>query len=328
MSNLNAVFHFTKLVAAVALMSAATFGTFHAAPAVAAAPMAKFSAPGFYRLMVGDFEVTALSDGTADLPMDQLLQEEPAKTNAALAKSFLKSPLETSVNAYLINTGNKLVLIDTGAGSLFGPTLGKLVANLKAAGYQPSQVDEIYLTHLHPDHVGGLAADGKLAFPNAIVRADQRESDYWLSQANMDKAPASAKRSFQGAKASLQPYIDAHKYQPFKGDAELTAGIKSTSSYGHTAGHTSYVVESHGSKMIVVGDLIHVPAVQLEHPEVTIGFDTDPKAAVLSRTSVFNEAAREGELVAAAHIQFPGLGHLLVKGKTYQWVPVNYTQMR
>ena len=108
--------------------------------------------------MVGDFEVTALSDGTVALPVDKLLtRTTPEQVKKTLARSYLQSPLETSVNAYLVNTGEKLVLIDTGAGGLFGPTLGKLVANLKAAGYQPEQVDEIYITHMHPDHVGGLA---------------------------------------------------------------------------------------------------------------------------------------------------------------------------
>lgn len=145
----------------------------------AAAPLAKEAAPGFYRLMVGDFEVTALSDGTVALPVDQLLtRTTPEQVKKTLARSYLQSPLETSVNGYLINTGEKLVLIDTGAGGLFGPTLGRLAANLKAAGYQPEQVDEIYITHLHPDHVGGLAAGDKPVFPNATVRADQRDADF------------------------------------------------------------------------------------------------------------------------------------------------------
>ena len=125
-------------VGSVAAGSLATVGAAHAA-----APMVKTSAPGFYRMMLGDFEVTALSDGTADLPVDKLLTNTtPAKVKSALAKSFLTAPLETSFNGYLINTGTKLVLIDTGAAKLFGPTLGNLVANLKASGYQPEQVDE------------------------------------------------------------------------------------------------------------------------------------------------------------------------------------------
>jgi glyoxylase-like metal-dependent hydrolase (beta-lactamase superfamily II) len=318
----------SQIAKAVVLASTVTFAGLGGMPAQAAAPMAKFSAPGFFRTTLGDFEVTALSDGTVDLPVDQLLQEDPAKTKQALKKQFLKTPLESSVNAYLINTGNKLILIDAGAGSLFGPTLGKLLANLKASGYDASQVDEIYLTHLHPDHVGGLAANGVATFPNATIRTDQRESDYWLSQANQDKAPAGMKGLFQGATASLTPYVNAHKYLPFSGDTELASGIKSIASYGHTAGHTSYVIESQGQKLVVIGDLIHVTAVQLENPSVTFGYDADAKVAASTRNKVFAELAKEGDLVAAAHIQFPGLGHLKAGEKSYQWIPVNYTQAR
>jgi glyoxylase-like metal-dependent hydrolase (beta-lactamase superfamily II) len=296
--------------------------------AQAAAPMAKTSAPGYFRVMLGDFEVTALSDGTVDLPVDKLLKAAPGAVDKALAKSFLKAPLETSVNIYLINTGSKLVLIDTGAGGLFGPTLGKLVANLKASGYAPEQVDEIYLTHLHPDHVGGLVQGASVLFPNAVVRADRRDAEFWLSQANMDKAPADAKGFFQGAIGSLAPYVAAQHFQPFDTNAELVPGIKASASYGHTAGHTNYVVESKGQKLVLVGDLIHVGAVQFDAPGVTIMFDSDAKAAFAQRRLAFDMAAREGALVGTAHIQFPGLGHLRKAGKSYQWVPVNYTQLR
>ena len=142
----------------------ATFAFLAATAVGAAAPLAKTPAPGHFRMMVGDIEVTAISDGTVDLPVNQLLTNTTAKhVDQVLAKNFLKSPLETSVNAYLVNTGSKLVLIDAGAGSLFGPTLGKLAANIKAAGYQPEQVDEIYITHMHPDHVGGLSANGAMS---------------------------------------------------------------------------------------------------------------------------------------------------------------------
>ena len=141
--------------------------------AYADAPQVKTQSPGYYRMMLGDFEVTALSDGTAALPVTKLLTNTtPAKVKKALTRSYLKDPVETSVNGYLINTGSKLVLIDTGAAGLFGPTLGNLINNLKAAGYQPEQIDEIYITHMHGDHVGGLMAGDKLAFPNAVVRAD------------------------------------------------------------------------------------------------------------------------------------------------------------
>ncbi|MBJ7311642.1 MBL fold metallo-hydrolase [Rugamonas sp. CCM 8940] len=310
--------------ARVAVLLGAVAAVF-AAPAFAAAPLAKFQAPGFYRTMLGDFEVTALSDGTVELPVNTILKTSPAKVDKALAKSFLKSPLETSVNGFLVNTGGKLVLIDTGAASLFGPTLGKLAANLKAAGYQPEQVDEVYITHLHPDHVGGLAAGGLAAFPNAIVRADQRDADFWLSQAEMDKAPAEVKGFFQGAMSSLAPYVKAGKFQTFSGNTDLAPGVKAYASNGHTPGHTTYVVESKGQKLVLLGDLLHVQAVQFDQPEIAVTFDNDNKHAIAERKEAFAAAAKQGYLVGAAHLSFPGLGHVRANGKGYQFVPVNYS---
>jgi glyoxylase-like metal-dependent hydrolase (beta-lactamase superfamily II) len=307
---------------------AALAAAFIAAPAFAAAPMVKTPAPGYFRMMLGDFEVTAISDGTVDLPVDKLLQgTKPAAVNAALAKSFLKSPLETSDNAFLINTGSKLVLIDTGAGSLFGPTLGKFVTNLKAAGYQPEQIDEVYVTHMHGDHIGGLAANAQRTFPNAIVRAQKQESDFWLSQANLDKNPKMADY-FKGAMGALNPYVSAGKFQPFEGDIELTPGISTHAGKGHTPGHATYVVQSNGQKLVLVGDLVHVAAVQMPHPEITISFDSDQKAAAAERRQAFDAAARGGYLIGGAHLQFPGIGHLRKDGKGYDFIPVNYTQMR
>ena len=309
---------YTPLLAALAV----------AAPTFAAAPLAGTNAPGFHRIMLGDFEVTALSDGTVDLPIDKLLKQPADLTTKELARNFQTVPTETSVNGFLINTGSKLILVDTGAGGLFGPTLGKLVANLKASGYQPEQVDEIYLTHLHPDHVGGLAANSQLVFPNAVVRADQRDTDFWLSQANQDKAPADSKGFFQGAVASLSPYAAAQHLKPFSGDTELAPGVRATSTYGHTPGHTIYTVESKGKKLVLLGDLIHVQAVQFDHPEVTIGFDSDTKAAAAARAKVFQAVTKDGALVGVSHLSFPALGHLRSNGKGYQWVPVAYTQLR
>ena len=263
MNRINRLFQLTALSAAMALGAALA-----AAPtaASAAAPQVRAQAPGFYRAMLGDFEITALSDGTVDLDVAKLLAEPAPKTDAALSRAFVKGPLETSVNAFLVNTGTKLVLVDAGAGTLFGPTLGKLLASLQAAGYKPEQVDDIFITHMHPDHVGGLSANGQRVFPNATLHADKRDSDFWLSQANLDKAPEGSKGFFQGAMASVNPYVAAGKYQPFEADGEPVPGIRTLASGGHTAGHTSYVVESKGQQLLVIGDLIHVAAVQFADP--------------------------------------------------------------
>jgi glyoxylase-like metal-dependent hydrolase (beta-lactamase superfamily II) len=297
--------------------------------AAAAAPMIRTQAPGFYRMILGDFEITVINDGTTSLDVDKLLAEPTSKTDAALKKSFETSPVETSSNAFLINTGTKLVLIDTGAGTLLGPTLGKLLVNLHAAGYRPEQIDDVVLTHMHPDHVGGLMLDGKRAFPNATLHANKRDSDYWLSQANLDKAPADAKDYFRGAMASVNPYVVAGRYQPFDTEGELVPGLRSIATYGHTVGHTSYLVESKGQKLMIIGDLIHVAAVQFHDPGVTIAFDSDAPTAAATRKRVFGELASDGVLLGAEHLQFPALGHLRAAGKSWQWVPVNYsTQLR
>jgi glyoxylase-like metal-dependent hydrolase (beta-lactamase superfamily II) len=308
-----------------ALLLAAVVSLAHAA-----GPMAKGQAPGWYRMPLGDFEVTALSDGTVALPWDKLLNGSAARIQAALRQQYMgASPFESSVNGYLFNTGAKLVLIDAGAAKLFGPTLGQLVANLRASGYQPEQVDEIYVTHLHADHVAGITtADGKMVFPNAVVRLDAREAAFWLDPANKDKAPAALKEAFDGALLSMKPYLDAGRMKTFEASAEgveLVPGIRAVAARGHTPGHTVYEVSSRGATMVVWGDLMHVAAVQFPHPDITVQFDSDSRAAAAQRKKAYAEAARKGTYAAVAHVSFPGIGRLRADGKGYRWLPANYT---
>ncbi|RZL01765.1 MAG: MBL fold metallo-hydrolase [Rubrivivax sp.] len=291
----------------------------------AAAPQVKTQAPGWYRLMVGSVEVTALSDGTVELPVDTLLHASPARIAKGLKQNFQKAPLETSVNAFLINTGERLVLVDVGAGGLFGPTLGKLVTQIRAAGYQPEQVDDILITHMHPDHVGGLANEEQRVFPNATVHADKKDSDFWLSEAQLNAAPAETKGFFLGAITSLAPYVKADRFKTFEKDGEVVPGIRSLATHGHTAGHTAYVVESQGQRLVLIGDLIHVASVQLASPDITINFDADQPKAAAARARTFAKLAKDGSLVAVSHFSFPGLGHLRQAGKGWVWVPVDYS---
>lgn len=317
----------TSLSVAMTVLMAGSAGlsATYSSSASAAAPLSKVAAPGFYRTTLGYFEITALSDGTVQLPMEKLLTNTtPAKVNKALEKYHLSTPVDASVNAYLINTGNKLVLIDAGAGKLFGPTLGKLVSSLKASGYTPDQIDEIYITHMHADHVGGLTDDNGPVFPNAVVRADVHDADFWLSEENLNKAAEGDKGFFQGAMISLFPYIKAGKFKPFSGNTDLMPGIKAVSTYGHTPGHTIYEIESAGQKLVLWGDLMHVAAVQFENPSVTIQFDSDSKNAAIQRKKAYADAAKQGYLVGSAHISFPGLGYVRPEGKAYAWTPINY----
>ncbi|MCE9660621.1 MAG: MBL fold metallo-hydrolase [Burkholderiales bacterium] len=302
---------------------------FLAAAAHAGAPQVKTQAPGFYRVMLGDFEITALSDGTVDLkPGELLTNTTPAEVTSYLQRSFEAAAVPTSVNAYLVNTGDKLVLIDTGAAKLFGPTLGNLLTNIAAAGYKPEQVDAVLITHMHPDHVGGLLADGKIAFPNATVHADQRDAAFWLDKAQLDKAPDTMKGFFQGAMASMGPYVTAGRFKAFDGSTELFPGIRALATPGHTPGHSVYAIESKGQKLVLWGDLMHVAAVQFPKPTVTIAFDVDSPAASVQRRKAYADAAKGRYLVAAAHLPFPGIGHLRAEGKGYVFVPLTYNTVR
>lgn len=312
-------------IAAVGIIDLLVIGA-GGAVAQAGAPLVHAAAPGYYRLMIGEAQVTALSDGTDPLHARELLNTPPEHSDQLLNAQALASPVETSVNAYLVNTGGRLILIDTGAGSLLVATTGALQASLRAAGYRPDQVDEIYLTHLHIDHLGGLMDGARRAFPNAVVRANRRDSDYWLSATEAARADAMAKPFFAAAAASLQPYIDAGKFQPFDGATALSGGIRSYPHYGHTPGHTAYGLESGGQKIMFWGDLMHVAAVQFAEPDITIKFDTDAAAAAVQRKSAYAEAAAQGYLVAGAHVSFPGIGRLRKDGTGpgYVWLPVNY----
>jgi glyoxylase-like metal-dependent hydrolase (beta-lactamase superfamily II) len=295
--------------------------------ASANAPFAKIQAPGFYRMALGDFEITALSDGTFSVPMEKMIVgTTPAKIDAALAKAYMKPPFDTSVNGFLVNTGTKLILIDTGAPGAMAPGVGKLVANLVASGYKPEQVDEIYITHVHGDHIGNiLNAAGKLNFPNAIVRAAKSDVEFWSSQANMDKAPDMAKGNFKVAMATIAALNAAGKLKPFDGAGELTPGIKAIPSPGHTVGHTFFAIESKGEKMVTWGDLMHVAAVQFEDPNAGLQFDTDGKQATAARKAAFADAAKNGYYIAVAHLPFPGIGKLRTDGSGYRFYPTNYT---
>lgn len=309
---------------------AALLGAFVlAATAHAAAPQVKTQAPGWYRMMLGDFEVTALLDGVLPLEPHKLLTNTtPKDVSRLLARSFQTEVVPTSVSAYLINTGSQLVLVDAGAEKLFGPGFDQLHANLKAAGYQPEQVDVVVVTHMHGDHIGGLIQNGRIAFPNATVMADKHDADFWLSADNLAKVPEDKKMFFQAAQSVFNPYVAAGKFKAFEGDAEIVPGVKAVATHGHTPGHAIYAVESKGQKLVLWGDLMHVAAVQFPKPEVTIQFDTDSKAAAAQRKKAFADAAKGGYLVAAAHLPFPGIGHLRADGRGYVFVPVSYMPVK
>jgi glyoxylase-like metal-dependent hydrolase (beta-lactamase superfamily II) len=237
--------------------------------------------------------------------------------------------VQTAVNAYLVHTGSQLLLIDAGAGACFGPTLGKMLENVRAAGYAPEDVNAVLLTHLHPDHLCGLAsADGQRVFPRATLWAARADADFWLSASRAQAAPPAMQPFFAMARKSLAPYDAAGAVRLFEGNAQILPGVSARLAPGHTPGHSAFLLESGGKGLLVWGDIVHSHAVQFANPQVSIEFDTDSAQAIRTRKALFAEAAQQQWLVAGAHLPFPGLGRVRKEAKAYAWVPVEYGPLR
>jgi glyoxylase-like metal-dependent hydrolase (beta-lactamase superfamily II) len=312
------------------LLAAFASLTFMPPLAQAEAPQVQTQVPGYYRTQLGDFEVTALYDGAIELETKLLKNAQPQDLNALLARMFVGNPkMQTAVNAYLINTGKNLVLVDTGAAKLFGPSLGNIAANLKAAGYSLEQVDTVVLTHLHADHMGGLNdASGQPIFPKVRILAAQEDNDFWLSEKVAAAAPEGMQPFFKLSRDSAAPYLAKGQWATFAAGSELVPGIRAVKANGHTPGHTAFAVESKGQKLLIWGDLVHAHAVQFAKPGVSIEFDVDQKQAIATRKAIMKEAAASKVLVGGMHLPFPGLGHVRAEGKgSYAWVPVEFTPL-
>ncbi|NUT15684.1 MAG: MBL fold metallo-hydrolase [Cupriavidus sp.] len=292
----------------------------------------KTQVPGYYRMMVGQLEVTALYDGYIDLDPQLFKYTSAREVQSLLARMFVASTpgMQTAVNAYLIHTGTRLVLVDTGAAGCFGPTLGRIGENLRAAGYAPEQIDTVLLTHLHGDHACGLAADGKAAFPNATVYVDKAELDYWLSDANAAAAPKQAQGLFAMARAAIAPYQAAQRLRTFNGGAgsEVVPGVRVVPASGHTPGHSGYLFTDGNDSLLLWGDIVHNHALQLRRPQVAIEFDVDSHQAVITRKRILEQAVRGRLWVGGAHMPFPGLGHVRRDTAGYTWVPAEYGPVR
>ncbi|MDJ1486394.1 MBL fold metallo-hydrolase [Cytophagaceae bacterium YF14B1] len=284
--------------------------------------------PGYYRVQIGDVEVIALSDGTVPLDLHKVLTNtQPGEIDQLLKHNYEANPIEASVNAYLIKLNGKLILVDAGTAELYGPTLGHLSESIKRSGYTPEQIDAILVTHIHTDHTGGLMEGNKMVFPNATLYISQPEVDFWLGEESKAKAPERLQKWFHEAEVKVGPYLKAGKVKTFGYGAELFPGITPIASPGHTPGHTFYVLESKGQKLVFWGDIMHAAAIQFANPSVTIAFDVDPKKAALQRKRAYDEAARQGYLVAVAHISYPGIGHVRAEGSRFVWIPITYSTL-
>lgn len=288
----------------------------------AAAPQGTKQAPGYYRTKVGSIEIVSLSDGGMTLGDELMLKTDPATLAAAKEKYYIKAGKEfpAYVNGYVINTGKKVTLVDTGAKG-FAPTLGNLLSNLNESGISSEQVDEVVLTHAHPDHTNGLLNDaGARAYARAKVRLSEDELNFWFSDEQMAKY-ADKKMMFDLARKNLGPYKEAGQIETFKLGADLGGGIHSLSLSGHTPGHSGFRISDGKEQFLIWADLVHVPAVQFEHPDASIAFDIDPDTARATRNKIFSEVAADRLRVAGMHLAFPGIGHVAKSGNGYAFVP-------
>jgi len=283
--------------------------------------------PGFYRLKVGDLEVTALYDGTRAFDPHWLNGTKATMDGVVKALQEDPSLLDVSDEGFLVNTGKQRILVDAGAGTWWGGgALGRLAGSLRSAGYTPEEIDIVLVTHLHSDHVGGLTTqDGNRVFPNAEVYVAKAESDFWLSPEIAAKAPKDAQPFFQSAQAIAAPYIKAGKWHTFSGSEPIVDGMQLVPLPGHTPGHTGYEFSSKGQKILFWGDTVHAQRVQLPHPEVTAVFDIDQNAAAATRLQLLPKLVREDVWGAGPHMPFPALGRLRKEGSGYSWVPVVFT---
>lgn len=288
----------------------------------------KAQIPGVYSFRLGKFTITALSDGTVPQDLHKVLTNtDSAEIKQLLDRDFLANPVEASINAFLIDTGEKQVLVDTGAGQLFGPGLGgKLQESLKAAGYVSDDIDLVLITHVHTDHSGGLVENGRLMFPTATVYAGKPDVDLWLDPANAANAERLnlERRFFDEAAKTIKPYLDAGKLKLLSGETVISPEITARPTPGHTPGHNFYVVESRGERIEFWGDILHFGSIQFPNPSITVIYDVDSNAASAQRSQQFALAEQSRRLVAAAHLPFPGVGHIRADDRGYSWVPVDY----
>jgi glyoxylase-like metal-dependent hydrolase (beta-lactamase superfamily II) len=319
-----------QLLAGAALAGAAgVLGSRGMPRAYAAVQPSGAQAPGFYRYKVGDYECTSINDGARSFPMPEKFVTNVPKDQALAAADAAYMPkgmVTVPFNPQLINTGSKLVLIDTGngAGNLEPSkgAVGRTLQNLAAAGADPKSIDIVILSHLHPDHTNGIrAADGSIAFPNAEIMVLAKDWEFWTSDDNTAKAQsnemmknyfANVKKTFAGIESNVTRY-DWGK--------EVAPGITSIATPGHTPGHTSFAVASGNARVLIQSDVTNIPELFLRNPDWHVAFDVDGDLAQETRHKFYDMASAEKATVIGFHFTFPSIGHVEKDGNGYRLIP-------
>jgi glyoxylase-like metal-dependent hydrolase (beta-lactamase superfamily II) len=308
------------------LTASALAGAAFAMPAAARAPLATAQGPSVYRFKLGDNQLTALFDGVWYLPIDDKFVKNASgeEVNQALAAAFLPpNILPISFTALMVNTGPKLILIDTGTAGQIVDTAGSMLDNLKAAGAHPDAIDAILISHFHPDHIDGIKSkDGAKIFPNAEIFVPEPEWAFWMDDANMGQAEGAVKRYFLNARRIFKDI--AEDVQRFKPGAELAPGIVSVPAFGHTPGHTAFAIHSGNQSMLAMSDTVRNPYLFARHPDWQPTFDMDGPQAVAARRQMLDRVAADRMLVQGYHFPFPACGHMIKTATGYELVPVEW----
>lgn len=296
-----------------------------ASPAAhAAAPAADRQAPGVYRLNLGNFQLTALYDGIWYRKIDGnfVRNATPAQVAKALADKFLPPRVvPTSFAPLLVNTGRRLILIDAGTGGQIAPTAGLLAESFTVAGIRPGDIDEVLITHFHPDHISGLKdKDGRKIFPNAEIAVPAPEWSYWMDEARLNAAPDALRPMFLNARRIFSDI--AGEVKRFTPGMVLASGIVTVPAFGHTPGHTAYMIASGGKSVLVLGDTFTHPWLFARYPHWQGVFDIDGRMAVETRRRLLDRAAADRMLVHGYHVPFPAFGHVQKMRGGYEIVPL------
>jgi glyoxylase-like metal-dependent hydrolase (beta-lactamase superfamily II) len=276
--------------------------------------------PGVYHRKIGDILVTAISDGYLDGTVDVMRNVDHDKARQILKEAF-RPARRTSVNTFLIHSGGRTAIVDTGSGNYLQPTAGFVQRNLAGAGIDPKSIDTVLLTHMHPDHSAGLTdmSNGQLLFPNAELVMHENEQTYWFDDGEMSKVDERARQLyFQAGREQVEPY--RKRIRLFR-EGEVFPGVTAVPSLGHTPGHTAYLIASGNEQLMIWGDTVHVPEVQTAFPEAGMAFDTDLAAAAASRKRMFDRVSTDGILIAGMHLHFPAFSRLARRGDAYALYP-------
>ena len=256
---------------------------------------------------VGDFTITAISDGYLTASLDFLSNIDASEASRMQHDAGQGEPSAVHINCYVVRGKGRTVLIDAGAGGIkqWG---GRLHDNLRLAGIEPAAIDTILLTHAHPDHVGGLVnAAGHVAFPNAELVAHRREVEFWRDDGNLSRASERARGNFLLARQAFDGYRDV--LRTFD-EGDVLPGIRAMPLPGHTDGHTGYVIESGDQGLLVWGDIVHFPHIQIKRPDVAIAFDQDASRAAATRSRLLDRISAEGLMIAGMHLGEAGFARI------------------